>query len=191
MRRLRESKRYALAAALLRRQVAKALDELTEMFLRRMHTLHHVGEEALATYRRQHQEQTDTLINLLYDVTQIVIQEHTPEKGWAAIVQRLRPEPATIVAQCEAHRIYTGNNYFPFLLPSYRSHRALFFHFVESVTLKSSTHDRSVETAIAFALTQRTTKGAWVETMPELLVSWIPEKWWRLVTGHVRRGAAV
>ena len=66
MRRLRWSKRYALAAALLRRQVAKALDELTEMFLRRMHKLHQYGEEALAEYRRQHQEQTDTLINLLY-----------------------------------------------------------------------------------------------------------------------------
>jgi hypothetical protein len=41
MRRLRWRKRYALAAALLCRQVAKALDELTEMFLRCMHKLHH------------------------------------------------------------------------------------------------------------------------------------------------------
>jgi hypothetical protein len=40
MNKLRWRKRYALAATLLRRQVAKALDELAEMFLRRMHKLH-------------------------------------------------------------------------------------------------------------------------------------------------------
>jgi hypothetical protein len=191
MHRLRWSKRYALAATLLRRQVAKALDELTEMFLRRMHKLHQHGEEALEEYRRQQQEQTDTLIHLLYDVTQVVMQEQAPDTGWAALVKLFRPDPATILAQCAAHCAYAGNNYFAFLLPYYRSHRAVFFHFLESVTLKSSSQDRSVEEAITFVLTQRTTKGPWLENTMHLPVSWIPDKWWPLVTGRTRRASSV
>jgi hypothetical protein len=191
MRRLRWSKRYTLAAALLRRQVAKAWDELTEMFLRRMHKLHQSGEEALADYRRHHQEQTDGLIDVLYDVTQIVLRGDTAPTGWTAIVQRFGPDPSAILTQCETHRAYAGNNYFPFLLSYYRSHRAVFFHFLENVTLKSSSQDRSVEEAISFLLTHRTTKGQWLENTTHLPVAWIPEKWWPLVTGRTRRAASV
>ena len=191
MRRLRWSKRYALAAALLRRHVAKALDELAEMFLRRMHTLHQHGEEALAEYRRQHQAQTDALIHLLYNVTQVVLQEKAQDTGWEAVVKLFSPEPTTILAQCEAHRAYAGNTYFAFLPTYYRSHRAVFFHFLESVTLKSSSPDRAVEEAITFVLARHTTKGPWVENTAHLPVAWIPDKWWPLVTGRTRRAASV
>src|SRR4029453_17856325 len=187
MRRLRWRKRYALAAALLCRQVAKALDELTEMFLRRMHKLHQAGEEALEEYRKQHQGQMDQLIQLLYDLTQVVMQEHAPDSGWAAIGKLFAPDPATILAQCAAHRAYAGNNYFAFLPSYYRSHRSVFFHFLESVTLKSSSQDRSVEEAITFVLPHRTTKGPWLENTTQLPVAWIPDKWWPLVTGRIRR----
>ena len=71
MNRLRWSKRYALVATLICQQVAKALDELTEMFLRQMHKLHVQGEEALETYRKQHLERTDALIALLHDIGHI------------------------------------------------------------------------------------------------------------------------
>src|SRR5262249_41835108 len=111
MRRFRGGKRYALAAALLRRPGAKGGDELTEMFLRRMHKLHHYGEEALEEYRRYHQERTDALISLLCDVTQIVIQEGAQEDRWAAIVRLFHPDPTTILARCEEHRAHAGNNY--------------------------------------------------------------------------------
>jgi TnpA family transposase len=191
MRRLRWRKRYALAAALLRRQVAKALDELTEMFLRRMHKLHQAGEEALEEYRKQHQGQMDQLIQLLYDITQVVMQEHAPDSGWAAVGKLFAPDPATILAQCAAHRAYAGNNYFAFLPAYYRSHRSVFFHFLESVPLKSSSQDRSVEEAIAFVLTHRQSKGPWLENTNPLSVAWIPDKWWSLVTGRTRRAASV
>jgi len=189
--RLRESKRYALAAALLRRQVAKAVDELTEMFLRRMHKLHQSAEEALAEYRRHHQAQTDALITVLYDITQTVVHEDAQETGWATIVKLLSPEPTTILAQCEAHRAYAGNNYFAFLPAAYRSHRAVFFHFLESVTLKSSSPDRSVEDALTFLLAHHTAKGPWVDTPPSLPVAWIPDKWWPLVTGRIKKSRIV
>src|SRR5262249_58282404 len=81
MNRLRWSKHYALAATLLRQQVAKALDELTEMFLRQMHKLHVRGEEALEAYPNQHLQRTDALIALLHDITRIVTTEGGGAEG--------------------------------------------------------------------------------------------------------------
>jgi hypothetical protein len=167
------------------------LDELTEMFLRRMHKLHQYGEEALEEYRRHHQDRTDALISLLYDVRQIVMQESPQEDRLAAIVRLFRPAPTTILERCEEHRAHAGNNYYAFLPAYYRSHRAVFFHFLESVTLKSSSQDRMVEEAIAFLLTQRTAKGPWLENTNQLTLSWVSDKWGPLVTGRTRRAPKV
>ena len=65
MNALPEPKRYTLAVALIRVRTAQALDDLVEMFLRRLQKLHQQAKEALAAYRDQHQEQTDALVALL------------------------------------------------------------------------------------------------------------------------------
>jgi len=191
MNRLRWSKRYALAATLCRQQVATALDELGEMFVRRMHKLHVRGEEALETYRKQHLERTDTLIDLLYDVTRLVTTPGDGAERFARIQELFRPDPTVILAQCEEHRAHAGNTYYPFLLTSYRSQRAVFFHFLESVTLKSTSQDRSVEEAMTFLRKHQTTKEPILKDVAPLTLSWIPDKWWPLVTGRPRRVARV
>jgi hypothetical protein len=53
-----ESKRYTLAITLIRMRTAQALDDLAEMFIRRMQKLHYQAKEALETYRRQHMEES-------------------------------------------------------------------------------------------------------------------------------------
>src|SRR5688572_27569913 len=58
MKETQHPKRVTLAAALIRIRTAQALDDLADMFIRRMQKLHHQGNEALAEYRREHQEQT-------------------------------------------------------------------------------------------------------------------------------------
>ena len=157
MNKLRWRKRYALAATLLRRQVAKALDELAEMFLRRMHKLHQRGEEALAEYRRQHQDHTDALIALLYDVAVVVLKDGPLGERLAAIEALFDPDPKAILERCEEHVAHAGSNYYPFLPPFYHSHRAAFFHFLDRVSLHSSSQDTAVEEAIAFLRAHRTT----------------------------------
>ena len=53
MQRMTTSKRYTFGAALIKAQVAQTLDDLGEMFLKRMRTIHQKGEEALADYRKR------------------------------------------------------------------------------------------------------------------------------------------
>ena len=47
-----ERKRLTLAGALILKQVARALDDVTDMFIRQVNKMHHKAEEALM----QHQE---------------------------------------------------------------------------------------------------------------------------------------
>jgi hypothetical protein len=191
LNRLRWSKRYALAAIVVRQQVAKAVDELTEMFLRQMHKLHTRGEEALDTYRKQQAERTDALIARLQKITRIVTTPGPADSRLLQILAALQPDPSQVLEQCMEHQAYAGNNYYPFLRRYYRSQRALFFHFLHHVTLQSTSQDRTVEEAIAVLRTHQETKDPQLTDIGHLTLTWIPDKWWPLVTGRTRRSAHV
>jgi hypothetical protein len=55
-------KRYTLAVALVTAQSAQTLDDLGEMFIKQMMSIHRKGKDALAEYHLQHQQRTDELI---------------------------------------------------------------------------------------------------------------------------------
>jgi hypothetical protein len=76
---LRPEKRYAFAVTLIRVQVAKVLDDLTEMFIRRVQKLHHKGQEALQYYREHQSDQIDMLIALLRDILMIYLGDGSKE----------------------------------------------------------------------------------------------------------------
>ncbi len=63
---MQPQKRYTLAAALIRAQVARTLDDLGETLIKRMTKIHHKGQEALADYRKRQQGRTDELITILH-----------------------------------------------------------------------------------------------------------------------------
>jgi hypothetical protein len=63
--RMAESKRLALMAALLRGQVAQALDDAAEMFVRLTTRMHNRAKEALEQHRARHAAETDALVALL------------------------------------------------------------------------------------------------------------------------------
>jgi len=67
MKELALSKRYTLATALLAVQFGRTLDDIAEMFIKRMRQLHHKAREALSQYRIESQQRTDELIATLRD----------------------------------------------------------------------------------------------------------------------------
>jgi hypothetical protein len=96
-------KRYPFAVALIRVRTAQALDDLVEMFLRRLQKLHQQAKEALADYRDQHQEQTDALVALLGRIVSGWQASETPEQQHQAVDTLIGRQTDTILAQCEAH----------------------------------------------------------------------------------------
>jgi HEAT repeat protein len=110
MPRYREAKRAPLAIALTRVRTAQALDDLAEMLLRLMPKRQHTAQEALAAYRRAHQEQTDALLSLLSEGVGGWQHSETAEAQRKTISTLSGEDADNILEQCEAHRAYAGNN---------------------------------------------------------------------------------
>jgi TnpA family transposase len=198
-----ESRRVALMAALLRGQVAQALDDAAEMFVRLMTRMHNRAKEALDEYRARHAAETDTLIALLRE-TVLACQDQEAERDarLTAVEGLLLPDADAILAKCEAHAAFAGNNYLPLLARSYGGQRAAFLRFLEHAAPVSTSQDRSTEEAVAFLLAHCASRRAKLRTIVDVLqadgttarrpldLSWVGEKWWPLLTGRTTREPA-
>jgi len=122
------------------------------------------------------------------------------EQRFTAIQTVIGNRSQEVLDHCEAHIAYIGNNYFPFLQDFYKSHRATLFRFLEVVPLRSSTQDTSLVEAINFIRSHRSSRNNWLLTIqtehPNTLdkrqiqlldLTWVPTKWWYLVTGQRQR----
>ena len=123
MQALEPHKRYTLAAVLLQTQWSRVLDDLGQMFIKRMMRIHRRGKEALALHHLKHQERTDGLIRTLRDVVTAYYTEGDAQQRLAAIEAVLVGNSTEVLEQCEAHEAHAGHNYAPFLWRFYASHR--------------------------------------------------------------------
>jgi TnpA family transposase len=195
-----ESKRLALMAAFLRRQVAQGLDDAAEMFVRLVQRMHNKAKEALDEHRIRHADETDGLIALLRETVLACRDGVDREMRLTAVEGLLLPDAETILAQCAAHAALAGNNHLPLLAPFYKGQRAAFIRFLEHAAPVATSQDRSVEEAIAFLLARRTHRHPKLnivieearEDVPRRLLdlSFVGGKWWPLLTGQAARDPA-
>ena len=155
MKEFEVDKRYTLAVALLRVQHAQTLDDIAEMFIKRMQKMHHRSREALEQYCKDNQRRVDALISRFHDVLIAYQTEGPSPERFTAISEVIGDDAPELLEQCMAQMAYAGDNYFPFLPRFYRSHRAKLFRFLEAVPLHSSTQDKSLEQAVAFIQAHR------------------------------------
>ncbi|MEL6816611.1 MAG: DUF4158 domain-containing protein, partial [Cyanobacteria bacterium J06598_3] len=200
MKELPDAKRQTLAVALLQRRYAQTLDDIADVFIKRMRRMHYKAKEALENYRLESQQRTDELISKLQQVAIVHSTDGEISDRFTAIGCVLGDDPQELIAQCDDHLAYSGNNYLPFLPKFYRSHRAVLFRFLSVVPLYPSTQDGSLAAAIDFIRAHRGARKTWLplanenaaeETgdapLPLLELSWVPTKWWPLVTGEKHR----
>jgi TnpA family transposase len=188
MQRMTASKRYTLGAALIKVQVAQTLDDLGELFLKRMRTIHQKGEEALADYRKRQQGRTDELITVLHDLLTAMQQETSAKDRLADMSAVVGDQSDAMIADCLTHMAYANNNYYALLWRFYTSHRQTLFELLDQVHLRSTSQDTTVEDALAFLRTHRTSKRDWLDlSATSLDLSWIADKWWKMVTGTTVR----
>ncbi|MDP9314179.1 MAG: Tn3 family transposase [Chloroflexota bacterium] len=196
---LEPQKRYALAVALVARQTTRTLDDIAEMLIKRMSTLHKGAKEALLLYQTSHMDRTDALVLTLRDLVVAYQAEGSMDQRFAAMQAVLEPQSAEVLQHCDAYLAHAGNNYVPFLWRFYRSHRATLFRILKLITLRSTSQDQSVAQAIQFLLDHEHSTGDWLtvireEVLPRRIVktpllslSWVPDAWWRLLTHQHHR----
>jgi TnpA family transposase len=200
MKALEPNKRYTLAVALLAVQSARALDDLAEMFIKRMSSIHRKGKEALELYRTKNIQTTDKLVVTLRDMILAYKKHGSIEERFAAIQSVIEEKSDEVLSDCEAHTAHTGNNYYSFLWKYYKSHRVTLFSLLKNVTLHSTNQDVSLEQALKFLQANEhvrkdlldsiriENKGKTSENKIQLLdLSWISDDWWKLITGYSNR----
>jgi len=124
------SKRYTLSAAFIKTRASQYLDDLGEMFIRRMRKIHQKSKEALDEYRTRHQNRTDQLIGILHRLVTLIEKEGSPEEKLSQMQLLLKNQPERIRESCEEYIAYSDNNYYPFLWRYYSSHRKILFALV-------------------------------------------------------------
>jgi TnpA family transposase len=195
MQALEPHKRYTLAAVLLRTQWSRALDDLGQMFIKRMMRIHRRGKAALALHHLKHQERTDGLIRTLRDVITAYRTDGEVHQRLAAIEAVLAGNSLELLEQCDAHEAHAGNNYYPFLWRFYASHRPTLFRIWRAITMRTTSQDGSLEHALAFILAHEHSRSEWLPLTgappggTTLDLTWVPEAWWRLVTGQHQHDA--
>lgn len=188
MRRVEPVKRLTLTAALLHTKAAQVLDDLGDLYCKRLHAIHRKGMEALEAYHREHQSRTDTLIRALREVLAAYQSEGDEAARFRAIRGVVGHRADDLAAQCEAHEAYADNNYVPFLWRPYDSHRATLFRLARALPFRATTQDGSFIAALAFLLENEKSRADLLSLAGRALdLSWVGDKWWPLVTGEKRR----
>lgn len=93
-----------------------------------------------------------------------------------------------LLLDCEAVSAYNGNNYLPLLWRFFRSHRGTLFRLARTLTLRSTTQDQTVMTALRVALDHQDRDSTYLPVAVDL--SFATEQWQRAIlvrTGRRRR----
>ncbi|MBC7530860.1 MAG: DUF4158 domain-containing protein [Oligoflexus sp.] len=176
MRDLVMHKRYAIAAALIRIQTARAFDDLAEMFVKRMQKIHQHAKDALDKYHLDQVGQTHVLVAMLHEVILAACKSKgSARERFKTITSAVGSDPDTVLEQCEAFGAYADKNYLPFLPKFYKGARAALFGLLEGMPLIATSSDQSLLQAVAFLLAHRKVKSEWLWPA-DLDLSWISDK---------------
>lgn len=203
MMEMESKKRYALTISLVSMQLSKILDDIGEMLIKRMMSIHKKGRQRLKDYKEKTQKRTDSLISTLHDLLLAYQTEGNSEERIQAMQKVLQEQEAQVLQDCENHLAFSGDNYYLFLWQFFKSHRATLYKILKSIALRSTTQDKALEDAISFLLTHQHTKkeyipalhivkqGKWRkdwEITPLLDLSWVPDSWWRWLSPNKKKG---
>jgi TnpA family transposase len=196
---MEQKKRDTLVVALVSQQIARCLDDLGEMLIKRMRKAHRRAQQALLEYRQRHQAQTDRMIEVFHRMLLAYRAEASAHERLTALDEVIGDQLDGLLENCEAHAAYADNNYYPFLWKFCVKHRHLLFAVLDEIELLSTTHDESLLQALSFIRQHRHSRKEWL-VLPGVSsgdehagsakrqayafdLDWVPDKWWKLVTG--------
>ena len=186
MKELTEEKRFALAAALLFRQLARAYDDAADMLIRQVQRIHYKAKELMDIRQASHLQQSAELVSTLRNITIAYQQEGPAEQRLHAIGALLGQDPNNLLERCEEYAALASGIYLQLLPRFFRHPRTALLLLLEHIPLSSTSQDQSLEKAIVFILAHQNIRSDWIsiDTQGSTRVddwSFITEQWWPLV----------
>ena len=191
-------KKTVLLAAMIKSALARTTDDIVIMMVKKIRKIHYTGKARLEEYLEKNKNNIDRIVTNYKTIHDHAYNEteNDPKKKLAAI-QMIFDKNPELVEFSTQHAVYGSKNYYRFLLPLFRRSRSAFFKALNQLEFVSSSADQALSQAIAFARINQKSRNQWIsretvdpETGRSVLmndVSWIPDKWWYLITGEKRR----
>lgn len=187
------AKRYAVALALIRQRLALVTDDLCHIFCRQMKRVLHSAEEALEKYLADNQEKTDEILRRFAMLERLLNSTQSADEQLKGVRQAVTARPDL----CEFSRLhaeYGGKNEFRFVWQFFKPRRAALLRILSKLKLESTSQDASFERSLAFIVEHSQRQSKWLTLKGKGKIAltaddldWIPEKWWKLVTGEIKR----
>jgi len=192
---LAPSKRYAVTLAVIRQRLAIVTDDLCEIFCKQMSQVSRIAGEKLQKYLMDSQGKTDEILRRYALLDTVLNSTESDETQLQEVRQTISDRPDL----CEFSRLHTeygGKNECRFMKPIFANRRAELLRILSTLRFVSTSQDLSFERALTLMLAQRGRHSEWITlksgTSAYLSLSdlaWVPEKWWKLITGEQQREA--
>ena len=183
-------KRYAVVLALIERQLARAIDDLCDVFCKQMMRAQHLADAELESYLAVNQDKTDEILRRFAKL-ETVLQSSQPADDQIASAKQLVTERPDLCEFSRVHAEFGGKNECRFMWQHFKARRSELFRILSKLPMVATSQDKSFERSIAFVLNNCRRHVEWIALggkgeiilMKEDL-DWLPEKWWKLVTGE-------
>ncbi|GAB3265951.1 Tn3 family transposase [Chitinimonas naiadis] len=177
-----EPKRHTLTLALIHRMQVRARDQLTEMFLRRMATIHKRAKEELEGIQRKQRGQVERLVCTLDGVLEIVEREADDAIAGREVREYLAPSGGInqLRLNCAQVQANSGTNHLPLVWEHFKSHRSILFRLAHLLDIRPTSQDTALLDALE-VITHYQDKHR-IEWIPESLsLSFASERWRKLL----------
>ena len=142
MKELTEEKRFALAAAQLFRQLARAYDDAADMLIRQVQRMHHKAKELMKLRQASHLQQSAELVSTLQNVTIAYQQDGTANQRLQNIGAFLGSDPTRLLERCEEYAALASGIYLQLLPRFFRHPRNALLLLLEHIPLSSTSQER-------------------------------------------------
>lgn len=181
-------RRYAMILALIQRMRVRARDDLAEMFIRRVSTLHKRAKDELVAIQLHQRKTAEDLVAKLDGVLEILAEEREDAPTGRRVRALLAPQGDLegLREDCAAIRIWGGSNHIPLLWKFFASHRAVLMRLTRVLTFVPATQNRSLLDALDVVLANESRKADWIADDVDL--SFCTDRWRKLVRRSIAHG---
>lgn len=185
---LGQHRRYTLILALIQRMRVRARDDLAEMFIRRVSTIHKRAKDELAEIQRRQRKMAEDLVSKLDRVLEILAEETEDAPTGRRVRALLAPKGdlEQLQEDCAAIRIWGGSNHLPLVWKFFTSHRAVLVRLARALSFVSANQDGTLLAALDVVLANEHRKADWLPD--DVNLSFCSDRWRKLVTRPAAHG---
>lgn len=193
MKELKSTKRYAIAAILIRFQLADALDNLALIFIRTIQDLESTGKRLFNEHCINKRDQSDQLIGHFHDVLSSFHASHNDSEYLEVAHNQIDPNLDRWMRACDQHMSTSRTKHIPFMITSYRNKRSLIFTCLENLSIQACTGNEDLLKVWRFIQQNKESRSKQIDLHPHnqskraFNISWIGKTWHSLLAPKYKR----